>query len=110
SHFARSEHAESVELPAATLGQEDADPAPFRLTVTISEAGEFSVAGERRPEAVILRQIEQLQREATAAGVTPQLRIRAARDGNYGPMRRLIEHSARCGVRSLQFAVQQPGE
>lgn len=110
SHFARSENSDAVNLPLATLGEEDQDQAPFRLTITLDHNGAMSIAGESQSENAVLQRIEQLQKDAAAAGVNPEVRLRADKAGRYAPMRKLIEHCARQGIRSLRFAVAATSE
>ncbi|MCA9086207.1 MAG: biopolymer transporter ExbD [Planctomycetaceae bacterium] len=108
SHFARSENAEAIQLPLATSAASDAEQVPFRLTITIDAKGSFSVAGVELSEEEVLARISQLHADAAAEEAVPEVRIRADRDGHYGPMRTLIEHCSRSNIRSLKFAVMSP--
>ncbi|MEZ6059584.1 MAG: biopolymer transporter ExbD [Planctomycetaceae bacterium] len=105
SHFVRSEQAAAVNLPDASAGQVDSEMAPHRLTVTVQPDGSYSVAGEPADEAAVLLRIEELARTAGAAGVIPEVRIRADKAARYGAVRILVEHCAAHGVRSIRFAV-----
>ena len=110
SHFVRSEQAEPVELPLATGGDVDNEQAPYRLTVTIGPDGSLFVNGEPQTEAEVKLRIEELGPAAKAAGVAPEVRLRGHKDGQYGEMRKLIEHCAAQDIRSIRFAVTRPGE
>ena len=103
SHFVRSEQAEAVDLPMATGGEEDDEQAQNRLTVTITKDGRFFINGEPQDQTTVLERIQNLQ--AAGDDSPPELRLRAHRSGQYGPLRKLIEHAAAHNVRSIRFAV-----
>lgn len=110
SHFVRSEQAEPVELPLATAGEVDNEQAPYRLTITIGQDGSLFINGEAITEAEVEQRIEELRPAAEAAGVTPEVRLRGHKDGQYGAMRKLIEYCAAQNIRSIRFAVTRAGQ
>ena len=110
SHFVRSVQAEPVALPLATGGEIDNEQAPHRLTITIGEDGSLFIGGESQTEAEVKLRIEELRPAADAAGVKPEVRLRGHKDGQYGAMRKLVEHCAAQNIRSIRFAVARPGE
>lgn len=108
SHFVRSEQAQPVALPVATGGEVDSDQSPNRLTLTVAASGQLYLAGEPISEDDAFARIAQLDR--TDPGSPPQVRIRGDRDGEFGQMRRLIEHCASQRIQSIRFAVRKAGE
>lgn len=108
SHFVRSEQAEPVELPMATGGETDNEQAPNRLTITVAEDGRLFVAGEPQSMEQVLERIDGLSL-ADSDGV-PEVRFRGHRDGQFGQIRKLIEHCAAKNIRSIRFAVKKPGD
>ena len=104
SHFVRNDSSEPVDLPHASDAASDEDPA-HRLTVTILADGSLSVGGQRLPARAVLQQIANLSAAAEAAGLPPELRIRADRNGRFGMIRPLIEQCARHNIHSVQLAV-----
>ena len=109
SHFVRSEQAEPVNLPAATGGDTRHDEALHRLTVTIDRDGQMFISAEAQSQQSVLQRIAGLQIAAAAAGVNPEVRLRADRDAQCGSVRKLIEHCAGRNIRSIQFAVSVNG-
>ncbi|MCA9035585.1 MAG: biopolymer transporter ExbD [Planctomycetaceae bacterium] len=105
SHFVRNEQSEPVHLPAAGQAENDAEPVRFRLTITIDRTGLFFVAGEQQEAADVLRQIEDLKRNATEEGEVPEVRIRTDRESEYRHVRMLLEQCASLGIRTVRFAV-----
>ncbi len=105
SHFVRSEQAATVDLPEASAGQPDSEIAAHRLTVTVLADGRYSIAAEAQDEASVLRRIEELARAGSAAGVSPEVRIRADEASRYGATRRIVEHCAAHGITGIRFAV-----
>ena len=109
SHFVRSEQAEPVNLPAATGGDTRHDEALHRLTVTIDRDGQMFISAEAQSQQSVLQRIAGLQIATAAAGVNPEVRLRADRDAQCGSVRKLIEHCAGRNIRSIQFAVSVNG-
>ncbi|MEO2016504.1 MAG: biopolymer transporter ExbD [Fuerstiella sp.] len=109
SHFVRSELAEPVNLPIATGGDTPQDEALHRLTVTIDRDGQMFVSAEAQTQQSVFQRIEGLQVAAAAAGVNPEVRLRADRDTQCGSVRKLIEHCAARNIRSIRFAVSVNG-
>ena len=109
SHFVRSEQAEPVNLPVATGGDNQHDEASHRLTVTIDRDGQMFISAEAQSQQSVFQRIEGLQAAAAAAGVNPEVRLRADRDSQCGSVRKLIEHCAARDIRSIQFAVSVNG-
>lgn len=110
SHFVRSDQAEAVELPIATAGETDSDQQLHRLTVTIDRHGQYFIAATAQSADVVKQRITELRQAATKAGVEPEVRLRGHRHGQYGSMRKLIEHCAANDIRSIRFAVSVAGE
>ncbi|MDG1896783.1 MAG: biopolymer transporter ExbD [Fuerstiella sp.] len=109
SHFVRSEQAEPVNLPIATGGDNQHGEALHRLTVTIDRDGQMFISAEAQSQQDVFQRIEGLQIAATAAGVDPEVRLRADRDAQCGSVREVIEHCAARNIRSIQFAVSVNG-
>jgi len=104
SHFVRSENSAAVDLPVVSDASAEEDPA-HRLTVTVLEDGSFSVSGEAISQEAVLQRISSLRGVAAEQGLPPEVRIRADRHGRFQEVRGIIEHCARHGIHSIQFAV-----
>ena len=63
------------------------------------------MAGEQQEAADVLRQIEDLKRNATEEGEVPEVRIRTDRESEYRHVRMLLEQCASLGIRTVRFAV-----
>lgn len=111
SYFVRSEQSREVSLPDASKGKLDDFSAQKRLTITIEKDGRLSIAGNVVTETEVIDRIRLLSAKTDDGGeqVQPEVRIRSDRDARYGEIRRLIEQCATHGIRSIRFAVAQPG-
>lgn len=108
SHFVRSEQAQPVELPMATGGEMDNEQAPNRLTITIAADDSLFVAGEAQSLPQVMERIDGLA--AADSSGEPEVRFRGHKDGQFGQIRRLVEHCAAKNIRSIRFAVKKPGD
>ncbi|MCH2211654.1 MAG: biopolymer transporter ExbD [Fuerstiella sp.] len=104
SHFVRSENSEAVDLPQVSVASTDENPV-HRITITILADGSYSLGGIRRTQDDVLQRITGLAVTAHSEDSSPEVRIRADRNGQFGRIRPLIEQCARHNIRSIQFAV-----
>ncbi len=102
SHVARTEAVEPVNLPEATQFDDQEDPTPRRLVVTIKADGTLDIAGQ----PVELIEIEQriVSGHEESAGQF-EVRIRSDRDAPYEKIEPILLACARFGVSQVGFAV-----
>jgi biopolymer transport protein ExbD len=104
SHFSSVQSDIPIALPKATQAASgETDPA--RLTITVTSAGQWSVAGK----PVTLTELEDIIREGAerAPGVF-SVHIRGDRDARYEFIEPLLLASARSSVTSVRFNVVSP--
>ncbi|OYW18095.1 MAG: hypothetical protein B7Z55_11295 [Planctomycetales bacterium 12-60-4] len=101
SYFVRHEQVDPVELPTATAGQDDVDSAA-RVVVTVTDAGELWIAGERVTidEAVQLVQATHAEHPDGA-----EFRLRCDRRAQYQAVEPLLLGAVRGGVTKVRFSV-----
>ena len=102
SHIARTEAVEPVNLPEATQFDDEDDPTPRRLVVTIKADGAFDIAGQ--PAELIEVEQRIVSGNEDSAGQF-EVRIRSDRDAPYEKIEPILLACARFGVSRVGFAV-----
>lgn len=105
SHFVRNEAAEHVELPVAGRASPDTTVASGRLTVTILQNGDLSVAGQPVDDQFIRDRIIELAASSDTHASPVEVRIRADRAVRFAAVRRILGQCAAQGISNIQFAV-----
>ena len=101
SHLVRVEATEEVDLPGATLAEDEAASPPNRLTITVDRDGGFIVGGDANEPDVV----EALIRTAAAADEPAEVRLRVDRSVPYSSIEPLLLTCAEAGVSDVKFAV-----
>ncbi len=107
SHVARTEAVEPVNLPEATQFDDEDDPTPRRLVVTIKADGALDVAGQ--PAELIEVEQRIVSGNEDSAGQF-EVRIRSDRDAPYEKIEPILLACARFGVSKVGFAVTPKNE
>ena len=102
SHVARTEAVEPVNLPEATQFDDEDDPTPRRLVVTVKADGAFDIAGQPAELVEVEQRIVSGSEESAGQF---EVRIRSDRDAPYEKIEPILLACARSGVSKVGFAV-----
>ena len=102
SHVARTEAVEPVNLPEATQFDDEDDPTPRRLVVTIKADGTLDIAGQ---PAELIEVEQRIVSGSEGSAGQFEVRIRSDRDAPYEKIEPILLACARFGVSKVGFAV-----
>lgn len=107
SHIARTEAVEPVNLPEATQFDDEDDPTPRRLVVTVKADGALDIAGQPVEFVEVEQRIISGHEDS---GGQFEVRIRSDRDAPYEKIEPILLTCARFGVSKVGFAVTPKAE
>jgi biopolymer transport protein ExbD len=107
SHVARTEAVEPVNLPEASQFDDEDDPTPARLVVTVQADGAFDIAGQPAELVEVEQRIVSGSEESAGQF---EVRIRSDRDAPYKKIEPILLACARSGVSKVGFAVTPKAE
>lgn len=102
SHLSRQENQIEMRLPIAASADEDPNSQTPRLTINVSAAGEYSMAG--RPIAAD-RLKQQFTEIMSAQGDDLEVRIRGSRSATYAAVQPIMLACTQAGIWNVTYAV-----
>ncbi len=104
SHMARSNDTDPIDLPSADTSRPDEFEPPGRLTLTISAAGEYRIAGRPRDRVEVEAWIEENARLQGPDQI--ELVLRSDRTTPFARIAPLLRFCADHGITQIRFATQ----
>ncbi len=107
SHLAKQETQMDLDLPVASMGDEDIDQTTPRITINVKADGSLWLAGRRvRRDKLASR----LSASKSAKGDGIEVRIRGSRDTAYANVEPVMLACTKAGIWKVKYAVYSEGQ